>query len=220
MTDTTDLDSELAKAPVWTSLAAAQQAVMSEVSYVKKQYAQMLRYDVATESDVIKALRKSMLRHGLSVAPVEVKPLGSDRWDGAKQGQVVNLIRLVITYRFMHADSGEHLDVQVVGEAQSYSDKCCAAAMTMAQKYALLEFFLLERGTDPELVHEHGDEVNAEEWKKAVSAIDRSATEEKLDAVLENIRTKAVQHFSGDNLDELVMYGERRRREIRKNDRL
>lgn len=200
------------------NLASAQRAVMLEVSYVQKQHSKVLGYAIATEADVINAIRPAMLKHGIVVAPVKIEGLDSGRWEGKNPGQVVSMIRLVVTYRFTHVDSGEFQDVQVVGESHSYGDKACAAAITIAQKYSLLEFFLLERGTDPELVHEHRGERNEQEWTKAVQAIDRVASENLLNNVLENIRTKAREHFSDEDLDELVMYGERRRRQIRNSE--
>lgn len=200
------------------SLAEAQRAVMQEVTYILKEKHQGLNYAVATEENVISALRPSMLRHGIVMCPIDITMMDAARWDGVKQGQVVNLIRLIVTYRFTHADSKDFQDVRAVGESRSFEDKACAAAMTMAQKYALLEFFLLVRGTDPELVYEHRGERNEEQWQSAVSYIDGSATEQKLDSVMENIRTKARSYFSDDDIAELAMYCERRRLEIRKSE--
>lgn len=200
------------------SLYEAQRAVMREVKYVQKQKSAQLGYAVATEADVIGALRDSMIQNGIVVAPVGVTMMDSRQWDNPKGGggQVLN-VRLAVTFRFAHVETKDFQDVVAAGEAQSFSDKACAAAMTMAQKYAMLEFFLLERGTDPEMVHEHRDEPNAENWAMAVASLTKVVSEQSLNNVMEKIR-KDTSNFSDENITELAMYAERRRLEIRKSD--
>lgn len=195
------------------SLAEAQWAVMSQVSYVQKEKAAMLNYMVATEAAVIAALRPAMLEHRIVMAPVSVKLLESG--ERQNKNSVSYMVRLAVTYRFTHVDSKEFMDVEVVGEAANTGDKGCAAALTISAKYAMLQFFMLERGNDPDIIHEHRGERNEAEWSRAVTYIDKAATETALDNVLESIRTKAREHFSNDDLAELAMYGERRRIEMR-----
>lgn len=200
------------------SLAEAQLAVMEEVSYVQKQNIKGLSYAVATESDVIAALRPAMIKHGITSCPVAVAQMDSGRWE-TKTGGAMNMIRLAVTYRFTHVPTKEFLDIQVVGEAANVSDKGSAAAMTQSQKYSLLEFFLLERGTDPDVIVDHRSDENKEVFRNAYSSLQKCATEGVLDRTLENIRSRTnddgTRLLTDDQVDELAMYAEQFRRKIR-----
>jgi hypothetical protein len=186
---------------------------MLEVEYVRKEKAAALNYTVATEAAVIAALRPAMLKNGIVMAPVAVALLESG--ERPNKSSVSYMVRLAVTYRFTHVHSGDFIDCQSIGEAANTGDKGCAAAMTLSCKYALLQFFLLERGNDPDIIHEHKGERNEQEWSRAVQYIDKAATESALDNVMESVRTKAREHFSVDDLAEMAMYAERRRLDLR-----
>ena len=205
----------------WTSLAAAQAAVMRDVKYVQKTRVQNLSYTVATEADIIDALRPAMLEHGIVMAPTHVEVVGTGQWE-TKSGGTMNLIRLLVTYTFSHVDSGEQQNVVVATEAANSGDKGCFAAMTMAMKYALLEFFMIERGNDPELIAEHADQQNIEQFRRAVSYLEKCTDEIKLDETMERARNSAnpetgQRTFSDSDIVDLVGHAERQRLRIRSN---
>src|SRR5215469_13711312 len=60
------------------------------------------------------------------------------------------IARIVMSYKFIDAKSGEELTVRVAGEGADPGDKAPYKAMTGALKYALLQSFLLATGDDPE----------------------------------------------------------------------
>src|SRR5262249_50822027 len=60
------------------------------------------------------------------------------------------IARIVMSYKFVDAKSGEELTVRVAGEGADPGDKAPYKAMTGALKYALLQSFLLATGNDPE----------------------------------------------------------------------
>lgn len=172
-----------------------------------------MKYTVATEADVIAALRPAMVEHGLLMAPINVVQLESG-YRETKGGGTMTTVRLAITYRFSHVGGDDYLDVMSVGEAANVSDKGSAAAMTMAQKYALLQFFMIERGNDPETIATHRNEENAQKYRDAVQSLQRCLDEQRLNGVMERIRL-ATDVFDEDNLLELAMVAEKRRIAIR-----
>jgi len=133
------------------NLAAAMNAVMAEVKYVQKDK-QMQGgggYRYASDEAFIDALRPALVSHGIVVAPVGVEMLAAEQYT-TKSGAPMNRMVVKITYRFLHAASGEYLDVVTLGESADSGDKCANKCMTAAQKYALRQAFTIETGNDPD----------------------------------------------------------------------
>jgi len=126
-------------------------AIMNEVGYVQKlgkNTAQNYRY--AGEADLIKALRPTLLKHGvLPPTPSEAKVELADvtvTSDNKKTFRVV----VNYTYVFTHVPSGTNRVICAIGEGVDTGDKSSYKAATGALKYALRQAFLIETGDEPE----------------------------------------------------------------------
>ena len=139
-----------------SSLAEAKLGVMSEVGYIKKKTAKGLSYTYAAETDLIEAVRPSMLRHGITVSPISVDVQHSGSYK-TSTGKVMQLVRSGVGFRFSAVCEGpdgnrfvDSEDTYVLGEGSDLGDKAGPKAMTMALKYALRQFFLMATGDDPD----------------------------------------------------------------------
>lgn len=152
------------------TLAAAQLAVMEAVPYLQKRKGPGLNYTFAGEADLLAKLRPEMIRHGISIAPVGVHHVESERYTTSK-GSAQVLIVGVFTFRFSHRDSKGFLDVQVFGEAADSGDKRAAKAQTIAYKYALRQFFAIETGDDPDADQKKRRPVTPDEFTRYLGAL-------------------------------------------------
>lgn len=165
------------------SLAEAKVAVMSEVGYCLKTTSQGLNYTYASEAELIAALRPVLITHGITVAPVETKVAEVVRYE-TKRGTPMFVTRILVTYRFTHADSDTHEDVVVLGEGGDVGDKSGPKAMTCAFKYALRQAFMIETGDDPDRFASQPAVSKVEQERQvemARQAINQAETLEMLD---------------------------------------
>jgi len=138
-----------------SELYKAIRAVMGDVGYVQKvgkitdnRGKEMYRF--AGEAAMLRALRPTMLEHGLCMFPVGCELHETHEILEGKYGpKASRTVRVVSTYRLAH-ESGEHVDIQVAGEGTDSGDKATAKAMTIALKYAIRQTFLIETGDDPD----------------------------------------------------------------------
>lgn len=164
--------------PEHKSLAAAQLAVMEAVPYLRKRSGPGLNYTFAGEADLLAKLRPEMLRAGITVSPVGVQHVESERYtttgknkDGTPKNTSMALVVGIFTFRFRHADSGEFEDVQVFGEAADSGDKRSAKAQTIAYKYALRQFFAIETGDDPDAEQRKRRPPTPDEYERYLTAV-------------------------------------------------
>ena len=139
------------------SLAAAMHAVCMEVGYVYKgtkvSMGKSGSYQAAGEAAFLRAIRPALLHHGiLPPAPISMVVVDSihEELKGKYGPKASRTVRIVATYRIRHAATGEHIDVQTMGEGQDSGDKAANKAMTIAYKYALRQTFGIETGDDPD----------------------------------------------------------------------
>lgn len=151
---------------------AAKLSVMAEVPYVKKSRTQGLNYSFASEAEFIARLQPALVKHGITVAPVQVEVLDRSNYTTSK-GSVMHRILIRSTYRLTHSESGTHEDVVVLGEAADSGDKCASKAMTGAYKYAFRQPFAVETGDDP-------DRYSSEEQEEAPKTVDAQKAIEKV----------------------------------------
>ena len=123
--------------------------VMQEVGYVQKEKAGGLPYSFAGEAALIKALRPSMLEHGITMFQ-SGKPLATSEVYTNKNGTVMNRVMINTKYTFTHAPSLTAIDVYSTGEGTDAGDKATNKASTGAFKYALRQTFIIETGDDPD----------------------------------------------------------------------
>jgi len=126
-------------------------AIMEKVSYVQKERSKDVNYTLKTENAVIQAIRPAMLEHGVFMYPVGVRDIHESQFEAGKYKNIWNRVICVHVFRFLHAASDTHIDVEVLGDGADTGDKAGNKSMTTAKKYALLQTFLLETGDDPDL---------------------------------------------------------------------
>lgn len=130
-------------------VAAALLSVLKSDLYVQK--AGMNReqnYRYASETDFLEAVRPKLAAAGVAVVPSYVV---LDTHEGqTKAGTPNTRITLAGKFTFIHAESGDRLDVTTIGQGVDTQDKAAYKAMTGALKYALRQTFLIETGDDPE----------------------------------------------------------------------
>lgn len=136
-------------------------AIYKEVGYVQKtgkiEHGKT-KYSYAGETDLIRATRPIMVKHGVtmrrkSVDSIDVKVIEQEKQKyGSNEVLKVKSFRVttVETYVFSHAESGTKVEVQAVGCGHDSMDKAEFKAMTGAYKYALRNTFCIETGDDPD----------------------------------------------------------------------
>ena len=116
-------------------------AIMGEVNKIHKTgYNSFNKYGYATEEDVLRDLRGSIIRYKLIILSSIVSE---------KMIDTITILR--IKYRIIDTeDINNPIIVYGIGYGSDKQDKCGYKAMTGALKYFLLKTFLLPSGTDPE----------------------------------------------------------------------
>ena len=108
------------------------------------------KYDYATEGDVLAALRPAMAEAGLHLIPSvessKIEPIHETK-AGAQRYRCHVRLRVILAH-----DSGAVWPDPIYWEGigMDGEDKMEAKAITSAQKYGLLKFFMVETGTDPD----------------------------------------------------------------------
>ena len=194
---------------VHKSLARAKLAVMEEVGYCLKTTSQGLNYTYASEAELIAALRPALIKHGIVVSPVGVADMDMTRYE-TKRGNPMFVTRMVVTYRFTHAESDQFEDVVVAGEGGDVGDKDVPKAMTCAFKYALRQAFMIETGDDPDRFASQPAQAEARLDKSVQLAMDAIAKAGNIET-LEKYRAAYLSRgFSDDQIESLeTAFGER-----------
>lgn len=133
-----------------SNIHTAMLEIMKQVSYIQKERSKDVNYTLKTENAVIQAIRPAMVEHGVYMYPVGVKDVEHSQFEAGKYKNIWNRIVATHVYRFVHAESDTHIDVEVLGDGADTGDKAGNKSMTTSKKYALLEAFLLETGDDPD----------------------------------------------------------------------
>ena len=123
--------------------------IMKEVGYVQKKKSGKLPYSFAGEAAFIKAVRPTMIEHGVFVYPFSVDELNLEGYL-TSSGTHMNRTTAKFGFRFVHAPTETFFEVQVLGQGADVGDKDANKAMTAALKYALRQSLLIETGNDPD----------------------------------------------------------------------
>lgn len=166
-------------------LTAARLKVMEAVPYLRKRSSPNLNYTFAGEADLIQNLRPAMLANGITCHPVSISDVHKTDYQTSK-GSVMRDVTAVLTYRMTHV-SGESEDVVVLAEAADSGDKSAAKLMTIGEKYALRQYFLIETGDDPDEVAAERASTNAQNVTKAMEMIAKAKVPEELDGLLDRV---------------------------------
>ena len=133
--------------------------VMKDVEYLQKdanvEAGQGRSYRAITEEKVTTAVRRSLIKHGLVIIPVEQKRERTDENVVDKYGsQKVNHLTEVDTvYRIQNIEDPEDcIFAASSGSGVDTQDKGVGKAMTYAYKYLLLRTFAIPTGEDPDKV--------------------------------------------------------------------
>lgn len=165
--------------------------IMTHVGYVQKQKGVNLNYTFAGESALIEAIRPYMVEFGVYCYVVDVSDEVFESYTTAK-GAVMNMARLKMTTRFVHAASGTFIDTVARGQGADSGDKSDNKASTGAYKYNLRQTFCIETGDDPDKDSsaEQGKTTSGSGQKShaAATPISKPWYENALDAV----RTKSA----------------------------
>lgn len=118
------------------------------VEFTKPEKGGGISYEYLSEEDIVKALRKVLPEHGLSVVPRKMTLVSKEIYNSRSGGRMVNLL-INVQYRVCHV-SGEYIDGEAFGEGSDSGDKAANKAMTGAYKYFLRELTMIAGGLDPD----------------------------------------------------------------------
>lgn len=123
--------------------------VMTKVEYLQKKGKNNFHgYTYATEADVNMAIREEIAQRKVIMIPSMVNH--SLREVTTRKGNVEYIARATLAFTFMDGETGEQLTLYMSGEGQDVGDKCLYKAISGTQKYALMKFFMIPTGDDPE----------------------------------------------------------------------
>jgi hypothetical protein len=90
-----------------------------------------------------------MVKHGLTISPQKMELLRLESFTTGK-GTPMTRVLVHVDYRLTHAPSGQFEIIGAMGEGMDSGDKATLKAMTVADKYALRQGFMIETGDDPD----------------------------------------------------------------------
>jgi len=125
-------------------------SIMKEMTFIAKDRKNVQQgYNFRGIDDVYNAIHPIMANHGVFMVGKIQDATFNER--PAKSGGILIDCRIRATYRFV-ADDGSFIETEVVGEGMDSGDKAAAKAMSIGQKYAILQTFLIPTGDpkDPE----------------------------------------------------------------------
>ena len=204
--------------PKHETLRAAQLAVMKDVGYVQKKGrvgSGNYGYTYAGEKELIAQLRPSMIKHGIVMYPDICEVVKTEDYTTGK-GHRMSLFLGKRRFCFEHIESGEQAFVEVFAEAADQGDKRASKAMTLAKKYALREFFLIETGDDPDAEVNKRVITNETVIKRALDSIKKSSLED-LDSTREKVITYDGVEWSDNELIKINDACIKRREELVEN---
>ncbi len=133
--------------------------VMRRVKYVQKKEKKGVPFKTVDAADVVSPLREAMLELGFTWRAIAVAPhpeLGRE-YEAGSGKTIMSAAVVAYTYRLTHVASGHFEDCVGLGEGADNADKRAGKCATYAQKYALLQAFLIETGVDdPDNDHKPG----------------------------------------------------------------
>ena len=197
------------------SLRAAQHDVMKDIGYVQKKGkvgSGNYGYTYAGEKELINELRPVMLEHGIVMYPDTCEVVKTEDYTTSK-GHRMSLFLGKRRFVFEHVESGDQAFVEVYAEAADQGDKRASKAMTLAKKYALREFFLIETGDDPDAeVSPRAKSDNI--YNRALMAIESSTSVEELNDKWSSINNYQDVVWRGDQVSKLLTAVENKKEQL------
>jgi hypothetical protein len=172
--------SESSAAPATGNIYQRIPAIMRDIEAIPKDRRnQQQGYSFRGIDDVYNLIHPVMAKHGVFMSCVIL----SDRTEERKSNKGNALIYRVINarYRFT-ADDGSFIETDVIGEGMDSGDKSANKAMSVGQKYALLQVFMVPTD-DPKDPENENHEVEPKAERPAHSVT--PATDDFFDAPAE-----------------------------------
>lgn len=124
--------------------------ITSEIETVQKRgYNSFHKYYYSTESDIIEAVKKLLVKYGVMILTStngqNIQPIV--KTDNKSNGYIT---QLSVLYTIIDTDTGEYFTVNGEGQGHDQLDKGIAKANTLAFKYLFSKLFMIETGDDPE----------------------------------------------------------------------
>lgn len=158
----------------FSKIASKLVSIMSEIEWLGKDATVVMNgremYKYTSEAQFIAEVRPLMIKHRVIMMPVELKKLDVLKKETDK-GAVSYITTILMRYRFIDADSGEFLDIEMGSQGADSTDKGIFKALTGAFKYALRQTFLIGTGDDPEATDENNNVVAREEAVSPLSKV-------------------------------------------------
>lgn len=153
---------EVEAPPVERTIYDAVLEVMDEAAWVSKTGKNNhMRYDYASEVDIISVYRPAMVRAGIFIRPLTIEII--ERVLAGKNHRII----AQLTYRIQGKTGVTgHIDVPVLTEGVDTQDKAAAKLYTQGLKIAMLQTFCVPRGEDPDAsyVEPHDPLPEFREW--------------------------------------------------------
>jgi len=123
-----------------------------------------MRYDYASEVDIISVYRPAMVRAGIFIRPLTIEII--ERVMAGKNHRII----AQLTYRIQgRSNIAGHIDIPVLTEGVDTQDKAAAKLFTQGLKIAMLQTFCIPRGEDPDAhyVEPYDPRSDFREWAEA-----------------------------------------------------
>lgn len=166
-----------------SSLHAKLAEVGQAVTHVEKDGKNSFhKYDYASATAVLAAIRKPLFERGVTVTPSVERV--DDREYTTAGGKASVVTTVTVKFTFVDSETGEREEHVWAGRGDDNADKGLSKAYTSAVKTFILEAFLLPTGDDPE--------ADAETDKRAAQRQPSPPPPAVPDAVVENVAKEAV----------------------------
>lgn len=136
-------------------------------------------YAYATEAAFIAEVRPLFVQFGLVIYPTAIsnnETTVTDKQNGGKSF----LTTITVKYIIGDVDTGETIEVEVMGQGSDSGDKGVYKALTGAFKYALRQALMIGTGDDPEATDDDGQDTSKPQRKvSSFKTTEESKVEEK-----------------------------------------
>lgn len=182
-----------------STLAEKLAQVRRRIGYIQKRgHNELFGYSYAMAADIAGAVGDALAELRVVVIP-RLASIVSEPLPAAKE----RVVRVVMDYTLIDAESGERETIRVAGEGRDPGDKGPYKAMTGALKYALLQAFLIATGDDPENERADGEELPRPAAPTATIGPERARALAELLASSGTELERVLEYFKVPRLEDL-----------------
>lgn len=169
--------------------------VRSKVGYIKKDKA-VENYKAVTHDAVTAETRKWFIEAGVLIVPVELDSRMVDTGSKTAKGATINRFEARYRIDFVNIDEPTQIvSATLTAHANDHGDKAPGKTVSYATKYAILKVLQLETGEDdearPTRTLAPGEEVEEDELRTLLAAIEASETMDSLQEAFRKAYTRA-----------------------------